>query len=418
MGISVRVISGKPQHEIASLIQNRLSRSVSTSLISGFVTIGGLASIARELSARPTMLSHLVVGAGTFSAFSALDSLIAAGIPQEKLFVHLGMSRTSTGKKNPFQRFHPMLHSKVYLFDMGGGISSAFVGSQNLTTFALHGLNGETGILLEGDTNDPAFVDLQKNVNASVAQSVRYDPSMKEAYAWWTGEWIDGLRREIDDAPRDAESRRTIVVLAAQARHGKPKIDDVIYFEIPEGLGAIQSLQAEVHVYLFAALPASPGIALNQLETATTRLFCKTTGIELGRGAQELRADWFIQDRRHAELMPAPKPFRPSPESGMQQIRVIVSKQVLPARIEYLFEKTRTSWAPVLDDGEAHNIAEPEHDNIGSIRRKASEEGPWFAVRALRQVEPQSRNPYELALLESSPNSGSFILMSPQRRRG
>ena len=42
-----------------------------------------------------------------------------------------------------------MLHSKVYLLDMGDDNACAFVGSHNLTGFSLLGLNGEAGILIE-----------------------------------------------------------------------------------------------------------------------------------------------------------------------------------------------------------------------------------------------------------------------------
>jgi hypothetical protein len=44
-----------------------------------------------------------------------------------------------------YARYHPMLHSKVYFFELAGGTSTAFVGSHNLTRFALYGLNGEAG---------------------------------------------------------------------------------------------------------------------------------------------------------------------------------------------------------------------------------------------------------------------------------
>lgn len=44
------------------------------------------------------------------------------------------------------------------------------------TGFALLGLNGEAGILLEGNANAPEFVALQQHVAYSVAQAVVYDP--------------------------------------------------------------------------------------------------------------------------------------------------------------------------------------------------------------------------------------------------
>jgi hypothetical protein len=36
---------------------------------------------AAPLTARPDRLAHLIIGAGTFSAFEAMDSLVNAGVP-------------------------------------------------------------------------------------------------------------------------------------------------------------------------------------------------------------------------------------------------------------------------------------------------------------------------------------------------
>jgi len=43
-----------------------------------------------------------------------------------------------------------MLHSKVYYMELPGGSACAFVGSNNVTSFALGGQNVEAAILLEG----------------------------------------------------------------------------------------------------------------------------------------------------------------------------------------------------------------------------------------------------------------------------
>jgi hypothetical protein len=144
--------------------------------------------------ANPTKLECMVVGAGTYRAFEAIDGLLDAGVAPNRLFVHLGMSRTTGGRRNPFARYRPMLHSKIYLLDMGAGNASAFFGSHNLTGFAMQGLNGEASILLEGDANDEAFVALRRHVTISMAEATEYNRAMKAAYAWWTAEFIDGLR--------------------------------------------------------------------------------------------------------------------------------------------------------------------------------------------------------------------------------
>ena len=125
---------------------------------------------------------------------------------------------------------------------MHDGTASAFVGSHNVTGFALRGLNGEAGVLLEGLGSDPTFAEVQQHINQAYLQAAAYDSSMKEAYAWWTREFFDGLRAEANDSPRDSEPRRTVVVVAAQPDGLVPKPDDVIYFEIAEALSEIRSI--------------------------------------------------------------------------------------------------------------------------------------------------------------------------------
>jgi hypothetical protein len=71
---------------------------------------------------------------------------------------------------------------------------------------------------------------------------------MKEAYAWWSTQFIDGLRAKFNDQPRD-DGKRTIVILAVQVEGTLPQPNEIIYFEIPEALGRIQSFKAEVHIF-------------------------------------------------------------------------------------------------------------------------------------------------------------------------
>jgi hypothetical protein len=293
MAVQIKVLFDAPQQEIASRIRGRIAACESVSLVAGFATTEGIDQISAPITSAPQKLSHLVVGAGTFRAFEALDDLIAMGVARERLHVHLGMSRKTGGRRNPFARYRPMLHSKVYLLNMGGGQAVAFVGSHNLTGFAMLGLNGEAGIELAGDASDRVFLDLQGHVDTAVAQASLYQSWMKDAYAWWTAQFIDGLRVEINDQPRDSESRMTLIVLAAIESGQIPKPRDVIYFELPDDL-AIDTLTAQVHVYLFDFLPTSPFEALDSLETARARYLCVLLGIDKARGGVELLANWHI----------------------------------------------------------------------------------------------------------------------------
>jgi HKD family nuclease len=420
MTITVQVLFDRPQREIATLLRNKLSQCASASLVAGFMTVEGLEAIAAPLRTHPGKLVHLVVGAGTWRAFDALDRLVTAGVAPGALFVHLGHSRatTSADAKHKFFRYHPMLHSKVYLMEMGDGTTAAFVGSHNLTGFALLGLNGEAGILLEGNADAPEFVALRQHVASSVAQAVPYDPTMKEAYSWWTTQFIDGLRAKASDVPDpdEAENKRTVVVIAARGTPPLPQKNEVIYFEIPSALrGSIRSVDTEVHIYIFPTLSASPADALSQLAAASASLWCTTAGLEMDGGGQQLRADWLIDKRRQPELKRAPKPFQPTPASGMEQVRVKVSGPVF-GKFEYLFDRGRIDWMPLFEEEAPIVAPEEARATLVHLDLVPPEDLPWYRVRDLVPAEPVGSEGYLHALQESAPESGAFILFSLRRR--
>jgi HKD family nuclease len=311
MSLNPTVLFGTPQQEVASLLRNRLASCQSASFVAGFLTVEGVAAIADPLKVAPGKLDRLVVGAGTYRSYEALDKLVNLGVPLNRLHVHLGHTRATTATaKHKFYRYHPMLHSKVYYLEMPDGTACAFIGSHNLTGFALLGLNGEASVLLEGDRNDPQFDTVRKHIQASAAQSVPYAPGMKEAYSWWTGQFLEGLRDKANDHPRDGEAKQTIVILARADRTSHPESGDKFYFEIPAALGRVQTTNAEVHLYMFAHLPSSPYTALYQLDQAFASLWCRVIGLEDDQGGSELDADWLIDDRKRTI------PLRARPMTG------------------------------------------------------------------------------------------------------
>jgi hypothetical protein len=93
-----------------------------------------------------------------------------------------------------------MLHSKIYFFEIDG-TATVFVGSQNLTGFALRGLNGEAGVLLDGGSSDPVFGVVRGHIAESFRQAIPYDPSLKAAYAQWLRDHLDQLGIDATDMP-------------------------------------------------------------------------------------------------------------------------------------------------------------------------------------------------------------------------
>jgi hypothetical protein len=193
-----------------------------------------------------------------------------------------------------------------------------------------------------------------------------------------------------------------------------PATDDVVYFELPRAL-KLQSLRAEVHLYVFATLPSSPVEALGQLGSARASFWCKTIGIEDDRGGRELRAAWQITGAR-PELRRAPRPFRPNPGIDMQQIRVKVAGTVF-GDFEYLFERGKATFEPLFDRETELRLGPEFGERSEALKVVPPEHLPWFRVTGLqRTAEPTSEDAYHAALRKLSPGEGAFVLVSVRRR--
>jgi hypothetical protein len=417
MSVKPTVLFDRPQSEIASLIAQRISQSTATSIVTGFATPGGVDAIAAPIEANPSCINSLVVGAATYPGFQALDKLIVAGVPKDRLYVHLGHTRPSGTYKNPTVRFHPMMHSKVYYMELPQGEACAFIGSHNITSFALAGLNGEAAVLLEGPANSIEFEAVRKHIEAVRTQSASYSPEMKEAFAWWTRESIEGLRAEVG-IPQDATTVRTILVFAIAAQGDRPANGDQIYFEIPAGIEQIESLKTEMHLFLFKSLPPDPWEALQRATEADAHFTCRTIGAENKQGNREVNAKWRIDRLPTPVLRSVPGGvFRPTTASDMQQVRVEVESQsVVP--FDYLFDREKSEWDPEYSN---ESSLHPEKIRTPIALKEAwgsknSREG-WKLVKKLvpRASSGQEKDHAALALVK--PESGSFLLVSLRRRR-
>jgi NgoFVII restriction endonuclease len=223
MSVTSTVLFELPQQEIASLISSHIDRSSETSIVSGFATPGGLAAITTPIRQQPLRLKTLIVAAATYAGFSALDDLITAGVPANRLHVHLGYTNRTGGVRPPFIKYHPMLHSKVYYMEHSTTKASAFIGSHNLTSFALAGLNGEAAVVLERPRQSPGFGKIRKHIATAQRQAAPYSSAMKEAYAWWTREFFDGMQSEVG-LPSDWSATRTIILFASVAPGARPSL--------------------------------------------------------------------------------------------------------------------------------------------------------------------------------------------------
>jgi HKD family nuclease len=417
MTVTTTMLFGRPQHEIATLLSQRLSRANATSIVTGFATPGGVKAIAPALLAQPSKVDAFVIGAATYPAFEALDDLLAAGVPRDRLFVHLGHSHATGTHRNPFARYHPMLHSKVYFMELGNAEACAFIGSHNVTSFALGGLNGEAGVLLEGNSSESQFDDIRAHIAEAKRQAIQYTPDMKEAYAWWWREFIDGLRLEVH-IPQDWSTVRTIMILCERAAD-HPRVGDTIYFEIPDGIEQIENLKTEVHLFLFNQLPSDPWTALSSATAATLRLKCITRGVDNRQGNQELRAEWRIQTTPTPGIHQVPGgTLRPNTGAGMQQVRAeVVDKEL--EEFDYVFERERAGWDPEYSADDRIEMSGPISDEVATAEANGVRNltGSWQLVKGLSPRLGVAKELDQEALRLAAPDSGSFILVSLRRRR-
>jgi HKD family nuclease len=399
MSVTATFLHSRPQREIASTIRNRLAGCRTAEIVSGFATPDGVDALrAKNVSNK---IKRLVLGAGTFKAFEALDGLINSGLPTGAARVHLGHTRATGGRKHPFARYRPMLHSKIYFFEMPDRTATAFVGSHNLTGFALRGLNGEAGVLLEGTSSDRVFDEVRGHIVESFRQAVPYDPSLKAAYAQWLRDYLEQLGIDATDMPRDDESRRTVILFAEAPQGRMPSPGDRIYFELDMRITEVNSIDTEVHLHLFAAMPATPAEALSRSAVSDTALLGKVEAIDSAAGSAEVKADWFIEDPTKPQLKRTVHPFRPMLSPGKQQVRALVSKS-LEAGFDYLFDAGKGSWKPTLSQEKIRD----EETNV-----------EWSAVIGLGESSPVEGQLLISDLREMSPESGSFVLFSRRRRR-
>ncbi len=338
-------------------------------------------------------------------------------MPENRLRVHLGHTYATGGRKNPFARYHPMLHSKIYYMECPGDKACAFIGSHNLTSFALGGSNGEASVMLEGPIGSLEFQKIREHIEIAEYQAVAYTPALKEAFAWWSREFIEGLKVEIG-LPQDWTSIRTILIFAAAEQRDRPRAGDHIYFEIPEGIEQIESLKTDVHLFLFSTLPSNPWQALAVASSADAHFTCRTLGAENRQGNVEVVANWRIERTPFPVLTAVPSgTYRPLPPKGMQQVRAEVrSSGVQP--FEYLFERERAGWDPQFSDHE--QVSQPRQIVDRTVAVSKGSEATAKPSRLVVGLAPRSGPAKEIdeaALKLAAPESGSFILVSLRRRK-
>ena len=257
---------------------------------------------------------------------------------------------------------------------------------------------------------------------------------MKDAYAWWIREFLDGLRAEIE-IPVNWTSARTILLFAKAAKTDRPKTGDQLYFEIPAGIEQIESLKTETHLFLFDTLPSHPWQALASAANADAKYKCKTLGAENKQGNLELQAQWCIKETPTPVLERVPGGIlRLATAGGRQQVRAEVETPYLDA-LEYSFEREKVGWDPEFSgegtlrpqslpalEGDRQTSLEPVMDHFANavmLKEARGGDRARHGWRLVKRLIPRSGPAFEkdaAALSLATPDSGSFIVVALRRR--
>lgn len=375
-------------------------------VVTGFATPDGLNSLPSCFRTRE-QLHTFVVGAATQRAFDALDALVAAGLPRERLRVHLGHTRlTKENATHRFLRYHPMLHGKIYLFEYDDATFAAVVGSHNVTNFALNGLNGEAAVCLRGSMSDPSYKALCRHIEACKDEAVPYDAQMKDAYAWWTAQFLQGMAAKVMDRERDV-AREHILLLFCQGSTS-PKPRSKLYLEVPAKLYQ-RNLRIKVHGYIFEQLPANTSAALELAASARATFSGTLDMIANKKSGAEVRADWELVGAQR-ELQRASKPFRPTVGSGMQQLLVEVGA---PLRDQYHYGfDAKPAWLPVVDRSTPVSLPESDAIALEQLKLIPEEHLDWYPVSGLTPVRDEPNPLVQQAKREAS---ARFVLLSTEQ---
>lgn len=261
----------EPRSEIAAHILERASKAEAIDIVTGFATREGLEKIIEPIEEKPEKLRSIVIGKATTRACDALDYLRhKIGVPEERLKVHLGFAKDETHLPKS-DKYRPMIHSKLIYMDLPDNKACAFIGSHNLTAFALSGENGEAGVLIEGDKDDENLKKVKRQINAINNDARIYDHKKRDFYIHWNQSYMSGFQAEM--FPQEDEDPRTVLIFAT-TQNCAPEINKNISIKLSKN--SFPNIQgAEVHLYIFDKLPETAEEAFYEKNKAQKKFIGK-----------------------------------------------------------------------------------------------------------------------------------------------
>jgi len=340
MPVTTTFLFGSLEQEVATLIKDKACRAKAIDIVTGFATPDGIKKIIKPIEDRPEILRSIVIGKATSKGCETLEYLFKLGVQNNRLKVHLGYAHVKRPKK---ERFRPMIHSKIIYMELSDDMACAFIGSHNLTKFAMSGDNGEAGVLIEGNIDDDNFKNVQNHIKEINNESLIYKHDKREHYEEWAKQSINGFYAEMftEDDPR------TILIFAT-AEKCKLKSKDSISIILDKSKFK-KPLGTEVHLYIFDKLPESPKETFELRHKAKHKFIGKIEDSNSNARKGELAVDYSIRDVCSMPQIIKKDNFTFEKEPQKEVVRCIINiKGILSDNYEYnISSPPRTELAVV-----------------------------------------------------------------------
>lgn len=182
---------GKRSNKLSEKIRDSLKNAKKIKIVSGFLSKSGFESIlgrnSKEKQEFGEKIEYIIVGCLTVQCAELFDDLIKYPNYQKKIFVNLGIGRASLTYKKTLTRYLPMVHTKIIGIDYDSNQNTFYIGSSNITKFALEDFNAEAGVIIENLTEaESGEISNYMDSIKSLPSTKLYDVKQKEDLIYLT----------------------------------------------------------------------------------------------------------------------------------------------------------------------------------------------------------------------------------------
>lgn len=234
MTITHFLSQGRRSKKLSDEIKTVLPSINNIKIISGFLTREGFEKIfgpdEKNIKDNGKKIEYIVVGRLTVECAEILDELYLTPEFKDKLFINLGLGRLNKSG-TAINRFLPMIHSKIIALNSSSDDNLFYIGSANITHFAIEDFNAEAGIILK-NLNSLERIEITRYMDnlKNFKSTVPYDPSLKDSLNFLSNLSKDSLDKEFENL------ETCLLVLALNPTGFKPKKGDVLFADLPKHL--------------------------------------------------------------------------------------------------------------------------------------------------------------------------------------